>query len=326
MADVTFRFKIVLNSQGSISGPALIEQIEDGINDIGALAAQSNNQSSEAERLANQAVETANNAQSTANNATATAQSAIEQVGTLATVVTGWNAQITQAVTSAQSAVQTAGEANTKSDTAVSTANTALSQSQSAVQTAQQAVVDTSAAEERINAAAQQVATDKANVQQNAAESAANAGNAASSAQLSEKWATWLGDPEEPENPDKTVDGTEYSAKYYAEQAANTLSETVKVTAQTLTQEQKNQVWSNIGLSNSSETVSGVIQIATNSDAQTGTNDTKAISPLKAFANFVSLNAQTLTEAQQEQVLQNLGVFDALASLITEYGGTVPTE
>lgn len=256
MADVTFKFKIVLNSQGSISGPALIEQIEDGINDIGALAAQSNNQSSEAERLANQAVETANNAQSTANNAIATAQSAIEQVGTLNTVVKGWNAQITQAVTSAQSAVQTAGEANTKSDTAVSTANTALSQSQSAVKTAQRAVLDTSAAEERINAAAQQVATDKANVQQNATESAANAGNAASSAQLSEKWATWLGDPEDPENPDKTVDGTEYSAKYYAEQASNTLSETVKVTAQTLSNDQKSQARSNIDAVGSAELMS----------------------------------------------------------------------
>ena len=121
-----------------------------------------------------------------------------------------------------------------------------MSQSQTAVQTAQQAVLDTSAAEERINAAAQQVATDKANVQQNAAESATNAGNAATSAQLAEKWATWLGDPEEPENPDKTVDGTEYSSKYYAEQAANTLSETVKVTAQTLTAEQKQQARTNI--------------------------------------------------------------------------------
>lgn len=246
MADVTFKFRIVLNSQGSISGPALIEQLEDGINDIGALAAESNNQSSEAERLANQAVETANNAQSTANNATATAESAIEQVGTLGTVVDSWNARITQAVTASQSAVQTAGEANTKSDTAVSTANTALSQSQTAVKTAQQAVLDTSAAEERINAAAQQVATDKANVQQNAAETATNAGNATTSAQLAEKWATWLGDPEEPENPDKTVDGTEYSSKYYAEQAANTLSETVKVTAQTLTDEQKQQARTNI--------------------------------------------------------------------------------
>lgn len=94
---------------------------------------------------------------------------------------------------------------------------------------------------------------------------------------------------------------------------------------QTLTQEQKNQVWSNIGLSNSSETVSGVIQIATNSDVQTGTNNTKAISPLKAFANFVSLNAQTLSETIQTQVLTNLGVIDALEDLITEYGGTVPT-
>lgn len=325
MADVTFKFRIVLNSQGSISGPALIEQLEDGINDIGALAAESNNQSSEAERLANQAVETANNAQSTANNATATAESAIEQVGTLGTVVDSWNARITQAVTASQSAVQTAGEANTKSDTAVSTANTALSQSQTAVKTAQQAVLDTSAAEERINAAAQQVATDKANVQQNAAESATNAGNAATSAQLAEKWATWLGDPEEPENPDKTVDGTDYSAKWWAQHAEEVVSDTVHISAQTLTPEQQAQVWTNIGLGDASETAKGTIQIATNSEAQTGTNDTKAISPLKAFKNFVSLNVQSLSESVQTQVLTNLGVINALEELITENGGTVPT-
>ena len=41
---------------------------------------------------------------------------------------------------------------------------------------------------------------------------------------------------------------------------------------------------------------------------------------------MVGTKAQSLTDAQQEQALENLGVFDALASLITEYGGTVPTE
>ena len=336
MADVTFKFKIVLNSQGSISGPALIEQIEDGINDIGALAAQSNNQSSEAERLANQAVETANNAQSTANNATATAQSAIEQVGTLATVVNGWNAQITQAVTSAQSAVQTAGEANTKSDTAVSTANTALSQSQSAVQTAQQAVVDTGAAEERINAAARQVATDKANVQQNAAESAANAGNAAYSAQLSEKWATWLGDPEEPENPDKTVDGTDYSAKWWAQHAEDIVNDVVHISAQTLTSEQKSQVWTNIGLQTASTSMGGVILITTQEKITTGTDDASAVTPLSLNSNAVLYSkAQTLTDEQKQQARDNIGatsaddataaqILQAFQDFADEHGITVP--
>lgn len=74
-----------------------------------------------------------------------------------------------------------------------------------------------------------------------------------------------------------------------------------------------------------SETQSGTIQIATNSEAQTGTNDTKAISPLKAFSNFLSLNVQSLSESIQTQVLTNLGVIDALEELITENGGTVPT-
>ena len=36
--------------------------------------------------------------------------------------------------------------------------------------------------------------------------------------------------------------------------------------------------------------------------------------------------AQTLTASIQEQVLTNLGVIDALEDLITEYGGTVPTD
>lgn len=74
-----------------------------------------------------------------------------------------------------------------------------------------------------------------------------------------------------------------------------------------------------------SESQSGTIQIATNADVQTGTNNTKAVSPLRAFANFVSVNAQTLSETLQTQVLTNLGVIQALEELITENGGTVPT-
>lgn len=35
--------------------------------------------------------------------------------------------------------------------------------------------------------------------------------------------------------------------------------------------------------------------------------------------------AQSLTEAQQEQALSNLGLFSALETLITEAGGTIPS-
>jgi hypothetical protein len=42
--------------------------------------------------------------------------------------------------------------------------------------------------------------------------------------------------------------------------------------------------------------------------------------------DVVTTGEQTLTEAVQNVVLTKLGVFSALESLITEYGGTVPTD
>ena len=42
-------------------------------------------------------------------------------------------------------------------------------------------------------------------------------------------------------------------------------------------------------------------------------------------ANVVKTTAQTLDEPKQTQVLENLGVIQALEELITENGGTVPT-
>lgn len=42
-------------------------------------------------------------------------------------------------------------------------------------------------------------------------------------------------------------------------------------------------------------------------------------------SNAVKTTSQTLTETQQTQALENLGMIDALEELITENGGTVPT-
>lgn len=44
-----------------------------------------------------------------------------------------------------------------------------------------------------------------------------------------------------------------------------------------------------------------------------------------AFDSKLSVIAQTLTEDQQTQALENMGVISVLEELITEYGGTVPT-
>lgn len=44
------------------------------------------------------------------------------------------------------------------------------------------------------------------------------------------------------------------------------------------------------------------------------------------LSDVVTTKQQTLSEAVINQVLTNLGVYTALSTLITEYGGTVPTE
>lgn len=42
--------------------------------------------------------------------------------------------------------------------------------------------------------------------------------------------------------------------------------------------------------------------------------------------DVVTTSQQTLSESVQEIVLTKLGIFSALETLITEYGGTVPTD
>lgn len=264
----SFDFHYKKSPTGELSGKSMKQQTEDAINDIGLYAKQAYDTAVSSDHKSDQAVETANTALQNSNNAYAEALSAKEQVGTLSTTVNKWDAQIRDAVAQSQSAVQTAGEANTKSNTAVSTANNALSQAQSAVQTAQDAVVDTSAAEARINADAAQVAQDKTSAQSSASAAATSAGTAASQAELAERWATWMGDPEDPSEP-VTVDGTEYSSKYYAQQAKSAVNDVNNTAVRTV--------------------------------------------------------EQNLSEAQQDQALDNLGVFEALEQLITENGGTVPT-
>lgn len=239
----SFNFHYVCKTTGEIDGLSFLTQTEDAINDVGNLAQQAVNKSVVSEQKVDQAVSTANTALQNSNTAITTANQARDDVADLSTEVSQLSQNVSTAVSQSQSAVSTANSANTKSDQAIQDSQTAINTANEAKTTAQQAVLDTSAAEERINQAvsqAQQYATSAQNSSQSASTSMANS---AISEQNAERWATWMGSEED---PDQTVDGTEYSAKYYAEQAANTLSEVVKVTAQTLTDEQKQQARTNI--------------------------------------------------------------------------------
>lgn len=259
----SFAFHYVTKTTGEIDGLSFLTQTEDALNDIGQLAQSAYNQSTVAESKIQQALDLATNANTNASTALTTANKTSSDVATLTITVNSISQQAQNAVTVSQNAQQNSSQALSQSQQAVTTANESKT-------IAQKAVTDTSAAEQRVNQAAQ-TAQENAQAAQNSAQGALNsqtkAQTAATSAQNSveqaQKWATWMGDGE---SADETVDGTDHSAKWWAQHAEDIVNDVVHI------------------------------------------------------------SAQTLTEAQQEQVLQNLGVFDALASLITEYGGTVPTE
>lgn len=239
----SFDFHYVCKTTGEIDGLSFLTQTEDALNDVGSLAQQAINQSSESSQKVDQALSTANTALQNANTALTTANQARDDVNDISIEVSQLSQSVSTAVSQSQSAASTANSANTKSDQAIQDSQTAINTANEAKTTAQQAVLDTSAAEERINQAvsqAQQYATSAQNSSQSASTSMANS---AISEQNAERWATWMGDGS---GTDETVDGTEYSAKYYAEQAKETLAGSVQRTAQTLTDEQKQQARTNI--------------------------------------------------------------------------------
>lgn len=258
----TFDFHYVTKSTGEIDGLSFFQQTEDALNDIGQLAQEAYNRTVVSNEQVQQALSIANTANNNASNALTTANKASNDVATLTITVTEISQQAQSAVSTSQSALQNSNQALSQSQQAVTTSNEAKS-------IAQKAVTDTSAAEQRINQAAQ-TTEENAQAAQNSEQGALNAQtqaeaasqSAQNSVELSQKWAIWLGDGA---SEDETVDGTDYSAKWWAQHAE--------------------------------EVVNDVVHIS----------------------------AQTLTEAQQTQVLTNLGVIDALEDLITEYGGTVPT-
>ena len=254
----TFDFHYVYTPTGSISGPSVLTQTEDAINDLGEYMSQSTVNADEALRQAQQAVSTANTAQQNATAAVSTADSALSRVQTLTANVEALDGRVTAAEGNAQNAVTTANSVLANAEQAVATANSAAATSQQAVTTAnsalstatqananatqananatqavgtassalttaqnaeaiaRQAVTDTDAIREDINADMetinQQVAAATAQAQ--TAQSAAAQAQGASD--LSEWWATSTANRGSADEPDYTVDGDDYSSKWYA--------------------------------------------------------------------------------------------------------------
>lgn len=166
-----FDFHYTPTGTGVISGPDVLQQTEDAINEIGEYADNASDNSEEALNIAKEARETAQTANSTSSNALAEANAANEKVETLKQVVDDWDADIQNAVAASKSAVDA-------STVAVNTANSAQSTANDAKASAQESAANAQAA---ANNAAQAVQT--AETAQQAAETAqGNAESALTSA------------------------------------------------------------------------------------------------------------------------------------------------
>lgn len=172
MANKKFQFHYTPTGTGVISGPDVLQQTEDAINNIGQYADQASDNSEEALSIAKEARQTAQTANSTSSNALAEANAANEKVATLKQTVDDWDADIQAAIAQSRSAVDA-------STIAVNTANTAQASSASA-QTAAQA--SAASAQTAANNAAQAVQT--AQTAQQAAETAEGNAETAQTAAL----------------------------------------------------------------------------------------------------------------------------------------------
>lgn len=335
-----FDFHYVYTATGEISGPSVLKQTEDAINDVGKYAKGAYDMSSSSDQKAQQAVEIAQNAQSTANNALAGASSAVEKVDTLSTVVNGYDAKINEAVTKSDAAVSTSNEANSKSDDAVAKAEQAKTDAENARDEAEQSKVS---AENAQNEA--QTAKEAA---ENAKLSAENAQNSAQDAEIRAQNLS--------ETSLKAVEVAQQAIEqaYAVRTSSTALVSNGSVTVADLSPienikvgdtviDVNGQVFQIVEIqettSESGETIKTAVLSEVKTDlspyvtgkfSQTFTDaeKTQARQNIGAAddADVVKLSAQTLTEAQMDQVAKNIGLIDALKELIEEYGGTVPTE
>lgn len=336
-----FDFHYKKSPTGELSGPSFAQQTEDAINDVGRYAKGAYDTSASSDSKAQQAMETAQTALSNANNATAIANSAKEQTDTLEVTVDSWEARVQNALTTSQGAVETANAAASSARASASAASAAqeaaeeaLAEAQTAQQNAASSATSAGAAQtasETAQTAAQeaqqlaQQAQQQAQEAQQAAEEASINSNIlhAYNGVLTADGSVPVADlvPATGKQGDLVVDnlGVIYQINAVNEGNAYLLGTGSILTgfvsyvqAQTFTDEQKQQIWSNIGLQLASTTTSGLIAITTQDKISTGTDDASAVTPLSLNDNAVLYSkVQTLTDEQKQQARDNIGATSA---------------
>lgn len=139
MAKTKFQFHYTPTGTGVISGPEVLKQTEDAINDVGAYADQASDNSSEALSIAKEARQTAQTANSTSSNALAQANAANEKVETLKQTVDDWDADIQTSIAQSKSAIDASTIAVNTSNSAQASAAAAQTAAQSSAASAQTA-------------------------------------------------------------------------------------------------------------------------------------------------------------------------------------------
>ena len=175
------------------------------------VAVQSLSSATTATTQATAAATSATNAATSDTNAASSATAAATSATTASTQATAAVASATTATAQASTATTKAGEAATSATSATTSATTASTQATNASDSATAA--STSAA--TANTKASEAATSATNAASSATTATTQATNSASSATLAQNWATQLVTP---------VSGGEYSAKYWAQQAAASIT------------------------------------------------------------------------------------------------------
>lgn len=168
MAKTKFQFHYTPTGTGVISGPEVLKQTEDAINDVGAYADQASDNSSEALSIAKEARQTAQTANSTSSNALAQANAANEKVETLKQTVDDWDADIQTSIAQSKSAIDA-------STIAVNTSNSAQASAAAAQTAAQSSAASAQTAENNAAQAVQTAQTAAQTAESKAVEAASNA-------------------------------------------------------------------------------------------------------------------------------------------------------
>lgn len=341
-----FQFKYLTAPTGELSGQSMVQQTEDAINAIGAIASQSETDSESAMAIANQALTKADNAQSVANNLSVQMEALSASVQTIQETVDANTEATANAVSLAQASANSAqvSELSAKSALANSTSaqlaadlsaasaeasETSASEAQvSAAESAEAAAQAQAKAEEAQSNAetAQAAATTAADAASGSAGSAATSATSASdSADLSKAWAVSTESPDSEADADSDTGLTQSSRTWAL--ASKTSATSAQTSADSASESASSAQTYADNATRSATTATTAATTATTKASEAEASATAAAQALEDadVSTVLRYTEQSLTDDQKTQALANVGAASTtdLASYLPLSGGTM---